>query len=843
MKTWFKRILIGLVVLVVVAVVGLAIFLLTFDPNAYKYKLEELVQQRYQRTLTIDGEIELSLFPRIGLSVQGVSLSEPNSSETFASIDSTRLAVAVWPLLSNSFVVDHVAITGFKARVVRDKQGHFNFSNLVGGMAPVTEAPANPAEALAGAAQSAVQAIANGNLPQPRNNMQIDIAGLDLKDGQVQLQDAITGMAVAVTKINANTGRVTFNQPFDVRMTARVEGGNPRVDANLTGQALLTLDPSAKRYAAQKLDLRMDGKLPGAEAKSLAMRGNLAFNGQKSALDIAGLEVVFQGDVTDPAARATNVDASVAIPKLAIDPHKSQLQIEKLAIRAKGGVADGPFEFAVDAPALNISPASATGEALTGRVRISGLDASFGLNGISGNAGELDIKEAKLDSTSKNGERIVKLNFASPLSLNLLQRSGGLSGLRGDVNITDPGLPKGSLQIPVIGSVTADLLKDQATSKINAVLEGGKFDLSADITKLSDSPKVSFALAVDTLDLDKLVPPAAATPAQPAPKQPAEAKKEDGKPAQPAAAPAQAPAPGKPADDTIDLSALIGPSVNGTIKVGKLVVRGLKADDVGAALKLDKGKLDISSLTAGLYGGKLAGTLSVDAAQGNQLATKMSLAGIAIEPFLMDLAHQNVLSGTGSLALDLKTAGANAYAMKSGLGGTLQLRLRDGAVKGINLTQTLRELKAAFKPESQNETVASDTSKQTAFSEMDADLAFTKGVAAVKRLNVVSPLLRVTQGEPATIDFVKSELDLVARARVVNPAADPEGKELIDLKDVTIPVHVKGPFDKPTYTVLWKDAIGGILQRSLENKLREAVTGKGKGGAAVDKALKGLLGK
>lgn len=831
MKTWFKRILIGLVVLVVVAVVGLAIFLLTFDPNAYKYKLEELVQQRYQRTLTIDGEIELSLFPRIGLSVQGVSLSEPNSSEIFASIDSTRLAVAVWPLLSNSFVVDHVAISGLKARVIRGKDGQFNFSNLVGGTAPVTEVPANPAEALVGAAETAAQAITNGSLPPRRSNMQIDIAGLDLKDGSVQLQDAISGMAVAVTKINANTGRVTFNQPFDVRLTARVEGGNPRVDANLTGQALLTLDPSAKRYAAQKLDLRMDGKLPGAEAKSLAMRGNLAFDGRKSALDVAGLEVVFQGDVTDPAAAATNVDASVAMPKLSIDPHKRQLQIEKLAIRAKGGVADGPFEFAVDAPALNISPASATGEALTGRVRVSGLDASFGLNGISGNAGELDIKEAKLDSTSKTGERVVKLNFASPLSLNLLMRSGALSALRGDVNITDPGLPKGSLQIPVIGSVTADLLKDQATSKINAVLEGGKFDLSADITRLSDAPRVNFALVVDTLDLDKLVPPVTPPAAKPA-----EGKKDESKPAQPAPAPA-------PVDDTIDLSALVGPSVNGTLKVGKLVVRGLKADEVGATVKLDKGKLEITSLTAGLYGGKLAGAVTVDAAQGNQLASKMSLAGIAIEPFLMDLAKRNVLSGTGSLALDLKTAGANAYAMKAGLGGTMQLRLRDGAVKGINLTQTLRELKAAFKPESQDETVPADTSKQTEFSEMEADLAFTKGVASVKRLNVVSPLLRVTQGEPATIDFVKSELDLVARARVVNPAADPEGKELIDLKDVTIPVRIQGPFDKPSYTLLWKDAVGAILKRSLENKLRDAVSGKGKNGESIDKALKGLLGK
>ena len=91
-------------------------------------------------------------------------------------------------------------------------------------------------------------------------------------------------------------------------------------------------------------------------------------------------------------------------------------------------------------------------------MRVGGLDASFGLNGISGNAGELDIKEAKLDSTSKSGERIVKLNFASPLSLNLLQRSGGCP-LRGDVNITDPGLPKGSLQIPVIGSLNVDLLR------------------------------------------------------------------------------------------------------------------------------------------------------------------------------------------------------------------------------------------------------------------------------------------------------------------------------------------------------------------------------------------------
>ena len=64
------------------------------------------------------------------------------------------------------------------------------------------------------------------------------------------------------------------------------------------------------------------------------MRGNLAFNGQKSALDLSALEVLFQGEITDPAARATNVEASVAV-LLSMDPHKSQLQIEKLAVRAR----------------------------------------------------------------------------------------------------------------------------------------------------------------------------------------------------------------------------------------------------------------------------------------------------------------------------------------------------------------------------------------------------------------------------------------------------------------------------------------------------------------------------
>src|SRR3546814_4846522 len=109
----------------------------------------------------MDVKGERSLCPLIGLSWQGVSLSEVDSTDTFASIESMRLAVAVWPLLSSNLVVDHVAINGFKARVVRDKSGHLNFDDLVGGGAANTAKPAGPATAAEGA-------MAGGHRKRPR---------------------------------------------------------------------------------------------------------------------------------------------------------------------------------------------------------------------------------------------------------------------------------------------------------------------------------------------------------------------------------------------------------------------------------------------------------------------------------------------------------------------------------------------------------------------------------------------------------------------------------------------------------------------------------------------------
>jgi len=764
--------------------------------------------------------------------------------------------VAVWPLLFNRLVVDYVAINGFKARLLRDKQGDFNFQNLLdGGAVPIVPAgeARSAGEAAAGATlagvQAGVDALTGVGSVARRTDMQIDIAGLDLKDGEIRLQDEITGMSMRVSKLNAATGRVTFDQAFDVTVSAHVDGDRPQADANVSGQGLVKLDPINMRYAAQKLDLRVDGRLPGVAAKSLTARGNVAFDAQSSSLDVSTLEVVFQGDVQSDTPM-TGVEASITVPKLSAHPGRARLQIEKLAVRAKGRLAESPFELALDAPALDVSPTKAGGEALTGRVRVDGgeaVDASFAMAGLSGNAEALDIKEFKIDAGIKQGQRLVKVATTSPLAISMTGRTAALSALKGDVVITDPGLPKGSLQIPVIGSLSADLFKDQASAKINAVLEGGKFDLTADVTRLAE-PRVAFALAVDTLDLDKLAPAAAAQlPA--APKGSGSGTGDQKEKPKEASPQAEGEAPAARPETPLDFSFLQGIAANGTLKVGKLVFRGLNASDVAATLKVDKGRLDVSTLTAALYEGKLAGVLYADA-KGNQAGAKLSLAGISIEPMLADVAGKSDLSGRGSIALDLKTAGGTAQSWTRGLDGSLQLRLRDGAIKGINIAQTLREIKASIQG---SRVEAASAPRQTDFSALEADVSFAKGIGTVRRLNLAAPVLRVSQGDPATLDLNTNTLDLVAKVRVVNTSTGQDGKDLAELKDITIPVHVAGPFSKPVYSIEWGGIGSKALRQTLQERLIDAVSGKrGKSGSSssseervkeIGKALEGLLGK
>src|SRR3990172_11328132 len=78
----------------------------TFDPNQYKPQMVRAVKDKTQRTLKLDGEIKLSLFPSVGGRMGKATLSERASDKEFAGLEEMRIAVKLLPLLSRRVVVD-----------------------------------------------------------------------------------------------------------------------------------------------------------------------------------------------------------------------------------------------------------------------------------------------------------------------------------------------------------------------------------------------------------------------------------------------------------------------------------------------------------------------------------------------------------------------------------------------------------------------------------------------------------------------------------------------------------------------------------------------------------------
>ncbi len=863
MKVWLKRVLFGLVVVIIVALIGLAIFLLTFDPNAYKSKLEGIVYSRYHRTLAIRGDIQLSLFPRIGLSVHGLSLSDRDSTNTFASIDSARFAVAIWPLMFNRLVVDHVAVSGFKAWIVRDRPGHFNFQDLLDG-ASVEDATSHPPSTEVESKATALSFLAAHEAA--RADFQIDIGGLDLKNGEVHLRDFETGARTRIENLAINTGRVTFDQPFDVDFKGNLVGVYPKAAARLDGQAVVRINPEQKVYSAQKINVQMSGALGAFDAKTVSLRGNLAYSAYSRLLTASNLELALQGNLQG-VHPVKNFSFNLSVPQLKADQSQSKLRLEKLSLRSKGVLPTQNFDLAVDAPSLSISPDVAKGDAVSGTLKLTGpqkiLGLAVGISGLGGNANDLTLKELKLEGGLKQGQRVVQFKVSSPANWSAYKQQGGLSAIKGDVKIEDPSLPGNSFEFPLIGSLRADLVADQVSSEINAILNGSKLDLKLKATRLSD-PKIVFDLKADTLDFNKLFPPT--HPKVEAAAGVAKTGAASGKPAATSAAakpatPANVPKPSA----SVDLSVLQPLDLTGTVRVANVTIRKLQASQFSAGVRVQNGRLEVAPFSADLYQGKLSGKLSADTH--NAMSAQLSLVKVNVDGLLTGLTSASQLSGVGNIALNLHAQGATVAALKADLSGTVQADIQNGAVKGINVGQTLGEVSGAvanaFSGQVPEVLTKFDASRQTDFSTLDAQLAFERGQGTFKKLNLVSPMLHITEGSPNSIDLVNKQLELLVNVRLINTLMGQAGPALASLKGVTVPILVAGPFAALAYHVQWKEIGSKAVKQAVRDGLLDLMSnqvGKDfmpKPGApaqtapstksdtirSIGNALKGLLGK
>jgi hypothetical protein len=81
-----KYVSIGIGALVLLVGAVLAYVAATFNPNDYKPQIIQLVKEKKNRTLKLDGDIKLSFWPNVGAELGKVSLSEAKSEKEFAAV-------------------------------------------------------------------------------------------------------------------------------------------------------------------------------------------------------------------------------------------------------------------------------------------------------------------------------------------------------------------------------------------------------------------------------------------------------------------------------------------------------------------------------------------------------------------------------------------------------------------------------------------------------------------------------------------------------------------------------------------------------------------------------------
>jgi AsmA protein len=444
-----KWILWGVAGLVLLVGAVIAYVVATFDPNDYKPRVVELVKEQTGRTLTIDGDIDLTFFPKIGAKVGKVALSEPNDARTFARIDEARVAVALWPLLSKRVIVDRVTLKGLTADLVRYKDGRTNVDDLVGQPAE-TKGRDKPAPAPGGPAFA------------------VDVGGITIANASLGWRDERDGTNVRLSNLNLETDRLASGVPGKMKLATRIEGAQPKVNLQLTLETGYTLDFTTRAAALSALDLKVTGDAPGMN----------------------GLDARFKGEQID------------------VDPAANRVALASVEIRAKS--KDGlDATFAV--PRLQLSPDKATSEAIKGNVTLAtparNIAAKLEIAPLTATGKQVQSSGLQIDLTAKAGDLGVQGALATPITLDLERQQAQLPRIAGDLTISGPTIPNRSMKAAVSGNARADWGAQNANAVLAVKMDDSSIDTKVAVAHWSQ-PAVTFDFVADRLDVDRYFPPA-----------------------------------------------------------------------------------------------------------------------------------------------------------------------------------------------------------------------------------------------------------------------------------------------------------------------------------------------
>jgi AsmA protein len=256
----------------------------------------------------------------------------------------------------------------------------------------------------------------------------------------------------------------------------------------------------------------------------------------------------------------------------------------------------------------------------------------------------------------------------------------------------------------------------------------------------------------------------------------------------------------------LDLSWLQGWRASGALRIGEMQLGRLNLQRVQLGLHAGDGNLLLEPLMANLYGGTLLGSAQLQFSPQPQLQIRQTLANMNISEMLQDLLGTSRLEGVGDARLDLRLEGADSQTLKRSLSGRVELAVKQGALRGINIGQAMG-LAGSGREHAVQQV---DPEARTAFTALQASFNLDQGVAVTDDLQLVSPLLAI-RGD-GRIDWPGDMLQYRLLATLESSKAKPGKKSGVDLSGVQVPLTIEGPLASPRYAADLRPLIERLAQ-------------------------------
>lgn len=675
------RIALGLLALVVVVAIALAVAVtVLFEPKDYQPLLVEAVRDSTGRTLEIDGELGLTLFPCCSVALGRARLGNPPGfpDAPFASVDTASLSLQVWPLLSRREVrIGRVRLDGLELNLLRRADGRANWE---------FEAPENEADGTA-----AVAAEASGAF---------NVAGMNVRGGRIGYRDELASTDYAADEIELKTGAIAAGEPFDIEAALRLTDNADGTSARLKFRSAAHASPDGGRITltGPVLEVTATGaQLPGQELQATLGATSLAVaSANNIRMDVEKLtsEFTLRGLATPAADLRGTVAAGTAVVELGPSTEfvAPALDID-MELRGK----DIPGEAIAITGSLKALAADL--DKLRGSVESLRLD----LKGLGASAAVTGGGRFAADGAEMKGQ--LKLEPVSPRNV--------LAVLNETVPVTaDP-----QALTRMSGSSAWNLRKNAlALSKIDFELDQTRITGRLGLRDF-DSPVTSFDLKLDDIDLDRYLEPETAGTGGSA-----------GGPA------TQAPTE-IPADTIRDLR------LDGEVQIGRLVYDGAKLSAVRMAVRAGDGRLRLDPLTMRLYGGTMSGSIAVEATGDRaRVSSEQQWSGVKVGGLLQDLFQTDRVTGVLSGRVNVTGTGRTDAELLQTLDGTAAVSLADGIYHGMDVWHEIRNARAKLRG---NPPRPAPDKPQTPINALDLAGPISGGVLRSERLLAEIPFLRV----------------------------------------------------------------------------------------------------